>query len=189
MTVYFQHVGEAGAARDFPRTIGTVREGLMRFDFSKISTRLHALSPDEIEEIETVTGEHASTGFQIWGIPAGAKFVLRNMTQGDYLLLLETIGEGGLFTYGGQVIARITKELPTFSKFLWGEERFPIIIFLNGSLLRYGWGEFRNKFGFDRNFDPRGMTYRLLPERIRRAGFDSEIGFWRDVNTHALQTE
>jgi len=31
MTLFFQHVGEAGAKRDFPRTIGTARDGADNF--------------------------------------------------------------------------------------------------------------------------------------------------------------
>ncbi|MEW6688554.1 MAG: hypothetical protein AB1452_05610 [Pseudomonadota bacterium] len=187
MTVFFQHVGEAGAARDFPRTIGTERAGLIRYELSEISTYLHPLLSDEVESIEAITKVETPKGFQIWGIPAGARPVLRRMAHGDYLLLLETIGEGGLFTYGGRVVARLSRELPAFSKFLWTEARFPIIIFLDGDLLRYGWPDFRNRFGFAPNFDPRGRTYRLLPDRIRAAGFASESAFWRHVQSHVLR--
>jgi hypothetical protein len=154
----------------------------------RISIRFHPLPSDEVEDVGALVKEQTPNGFQIWGIPAGAKPVLRRMAQGDYLLLLETIGEGGLFTYAGRVLARLSHELPAFSKFLWGEARFPIIIFLDGDLLRYPWPDFRGTFGFDRNFGPRGRTYRLLPERIRKAGFNSETAFWQHLRAYALRT-
>ena len=82
MTTYFQHVGEQGAARDFPRTIGTQKKGLVTFDLDEVDDYLHELPGGEILFLKDVIAEKAPDGFQIWGIPAGARPVIRRMTTG-----------------------------------------------------------------------------------------------------------
>jgi hypothetical protein len=52
MTIYFQHVGEKGGGRDFPKTIGTPRAGLRRFKFADIAQRIDRLSLDERNTID-----------------------------------------------------------------------------------------------------------------------------------------
>jgi hypothetical protein len=69
MTVFFQHVGEAGGARDFPRTIGTQTTGLRRFSYEDVEPHLGNLSADEIVKMRNDVGHYAPEGFQIWGIP------------------------------------------------------------------------------------------------------------------------
>ncbi len=36
MAIYFQHVGEQGGKRDFPKTIGTTANGLLYFQLSEV---------------------------------------------------------------------------------------------------------------------------------------------------------
>jgi hypothetical protein len=59
------------------------------------------------------------------------------MAVSDYLLLLEAIGPGGTFAYIGRVIAIPSKECFDLSMHLWGEQRFPLIVFLKGGLTSY----------------------------------------------------
>ena len=73
MPVYFQHVGEAGGNRDFPRTIGTPQSGLRRFGFGEIAPHLTNLPPDEVERLANDTERYAPDGFQVRGIPSGAR--------------------------------------------------------------------------------------------------------------------
>jgi hypothetical protein len=134
MTIFFQHVGEKGGARDFPRTIGTPETGLVRFTFDDLAPYLDHLEPPERERLAAETALQAPEGFQIWGIPSGAKSVLRSLAPGDYLLLLESPGPGGTFVYGGRIIAAPTKECFDLSMHLWGEQRFPLIVFMRGRL-------------------------------------------------------
>jgi hypothetical protein len=54
MTVYFQHVGEQGAARDFPRTIGTRKTGLVRFQLDEIQSYLASLTPYGGTELQVI---------------------------------------------------------------------------------------------------------------------------------------
>ena len=142
MTVFFQHVGEAGGARDFPKTIGTPKNGVRHFDFTELEPFLSHLPAGEVEQLQEDTVAYAPDGFQIWGIPSGAKSVLRDFRSGDYLLLLEAVGPGGTFAYVGRAIAKPSQECFELSRHLWGEQRFPLIVFLKGNLTSYRWFNF-----------------------------------------------
>jgi len=183
MTIYYQHVGEQGAGRDFPKTIGTEQAGLKRFSFSDVVRYLDGLTQHDKDDIERICGDKANNGFQIWGIPSGAKVVLANMVPGDILLLLETNGPGGFFRYAGQVICKIPQESFRLSQHLWGESRFPIIIFLLGSLITYPWYDFCDAFGIKRNYDLRGKTANLKEERLYNSVFRTEEDFLRSIIT------
>lgn len=177
MTVYYQHIGEKLSARDFPRTIGTPKSGLVNFHWEDISNFLTDLDPAESRLLKEETQKFAGDGFQIWGIPSGAKSVIRDLEKGDYLLLLETIGPGGSFAYVGRVIGRPSKECFDLSLHLWGESRFPLIVFLKGALTSYPWFAFCEAFGLSKNWNPAGNTYRVTDERWSRSQFESEKAF------------
>jgi hypothetical protein len=95
MTVYWQHVGEKGGSRDFPRTIGSPKAGLVRFAFEDISPFLNHLDTSEVSEIERDLRRYAQDGFQIWGIPAGAKSVLGQVR----FLLDKRVGDAVTFAF------------------------------------------------------------------------------------------
>jgi hypothetical protein len=139
MAVFFQHVGEVGGNRDFPRTIGTPADGIKRFSFTDVEPNLAHLSADEIAKLRDDTFKYAPDGFQIWGIPSGAQAVLRSFQVGDYLLLLKAAGPGGSFAYVGSAVAKPSQECFELSQKLWGEQRFPLILFLKGNLTSYVW--------------------------------------------------
>ena len=52
MTVYYQHIGERLSARDFPRSLGTLTDGLKRFRFEDVEEFLYHLSPLEIADFK-----------------------------------------------------------------------------------------------------------------------------------------
>ena len=123
MTVYFQHVGEKGGSRDFPKTIGTVKEGLRRFRFADIAPHAEHLSEENWAAMEKQLAAVVPDGFQIWGIPSGAKSVLSSLHAGDYLLLLESVGPGGSFAYGGKIIVALPGENFKLSQHTCGAKR------------------------------------------------------------------
>ena len=174
MTVFFQHVGEAGGKRDFPKTIGTARDGLVRFRFEEIESYLDEVGADERRLLRRASEEIDADGFQIWGIPSGAKSVLRELKVDDYLLLLEAVGPGGSFVYAGRIIARPSVECFTLSRHLWGEGRFPIIVLMNGALSNYHWYDFCDQLGYKRNWNPAGNTFRIQSERLLASQFGDE---------------
>ncbi|MDV7145965.1 HNH endonuclease [Tropicimonas sp. TH_r6] len=170
MTVFFQHVGEAGGQRDFPKTIGTPKTGLIKFSFDEIGPYLSNLSVSELPELQNELEKASPDGFQIWGIPSGAKYVLRSLKNGDHLLLLEAAGQGGSFAYGGRIIAFPTSECFQLSEHLWGEAKFPLIVFMNGGLTNYPWPQFCELVGYKPNWNPAGQTYRITEERLAQSG-------------------
>lgn len=174
MTIFFQHVGEAGGRRDFPRTIGTARAGLVYFNFEDIELYLEGVGTDELRRLRRATEEIDENGFQIWGIPSGAKTILRDLKIDDYLLLLEAVGPGGSFAYGGRIIARPSGECFALSRHLWGEGRFPIIVLMSGGLTNYLWYDFCDQLGYKRNWNPAGHTYRIQRERLLASSFGDE---------------
>jgi hypothetical protein len=189
MTVFFQHVGEAGGARDFPRTIGTQKSGLKRFSHADVEPHLRNLPSDEIARLRHDLGYYAPEGFQIWGIPSGAKSILNDFRVGDYLLLLEAVGPGGSFAYVGRAIAKPSQECFDLSSHLWGEQRFPLIVFLKGGLTNYRWFSFCDNLGYKRNWNPAGNTYRVQHERLIASPYVDDDGLIRAVAGHPIELE
>ncbi|MGM0584318.1 MAG: HNH endonuclease [Pseudomonadota bacterium] len=177
MTVYFQHVGEKGGARDFPKTIGDRKDGVVQFQFSELEPHLRDLSQEELSRLRETLKRECPDGFQVWGIPSGAKSVLRDLSRNDVLLLLESAGYGGAFAYAGKVVEFPSQECFEISRYLWGEARFPLIVFLKGEMTDYTWREFCKQFGYKSNWNPAGQTYRIGEDRLQIAGIkkDSEV--------------
>jgi hypothetical protein len=177
MSIYFQHVGERGGLRDFPKTIGTLAEGVRLFqlaDFPEMQS--------EFEDRLTSVIEHEyPNGFQVWGIPSGARGALKNLRVGDWLLLLMADGPGGEFYYGGKVIFRPKREQFEVSLRLWGEARFPLVVFLDGTLTNFPWEQFRSSFGYKSNWRLAGNTYRLTEARISESPYATEEDVVRAV--------
>ena len=87
------------------------------------------------------------------------------------------------FRYVGQVIHRFVQPNHRLSSRIWGEERFPLIILLQGELISYGWDLFAQTFKFDPKYHMRGNTMRLSDARVAEAGFESEEQFISTVLT------
>jgi len=174
MTTYFQHVGQAGGQRDFPRTIGTAFSGLKQFAYDDIAHQLDTLTQLERDRVRSEAAQISPEGFQIWGIPSGAKSVLRSFSTGDYLLLLENIGDYGKFAYAGRAVSVLPRECYDLSRFLWGEDKFPLIALLKGDLTDFSWTRFCNDFGYKPHWNPAGQTYQVLEERILASPYETE---------------
>ena len=159
--------------RDAPKSIGTKNDGLKRFQISDIEAFIGHLDPFEQMSTTDAVKTLAPTGFQIWGIPEGASGVLATMAGGDFLLLLESID----FAYVGQVIQRLSEPCWDLSRHIWGEQRFPLIILLQGQLISYPWEQFKEDFRLASNYEMRGQTAKLGPQRIPNSNFETEEAF------------
>lgn len=173
MAVYYQHIGEKLAARDFPRSLGTREGGLRRFSFDEIEPFLRHLPAEELVDIASKVRDLVPDGFQVWGIPSGAARVLAGMATGDFLLLLESTA----FRYVGQVIHRASEMCWDLSGHIWSEQRFPILILTQGELIDYAWAEFRIDFGLAANYHMRGNTMRLADDRLLGSRYGGEEAF------------
>ena len=179
MMIYFQHVGERGGERDFPRTIGTQSAGLKQFAAEDLAPMMADLPDGERQRIlNRLTQERA---FQVWGFPAPASRVLRRLCADDWILLLDTDRPGGLIVYGGRVLTRPDRPLPSMSQRLWGEGRFPLIVFLHGVLATYDWETMRETLGYSPDWRLSGMTYRVVEDRLVRSKYQNEAGLLRAV--------
>lgn len=175
MTAFFQHVGEENSARDFPKTLVSESGNALRFNYRQIEKSL-PLSKDAHEQLRAACEELAPGGFQIWGVPRGAISVLKQVVPGDVFLLLRTRGAEGRFGYAGRVVAVPRCDAISASTELWGEDRFPLLLFLDGGASELPWHEFRQQLGYAENWDPRGQTYRIVPDRLSGSSYRSEAG-------------
>ena len=92
------------------------------------------------------------------------------MKTGDFLMLLESSD----FCYVGQVIHRISQPCWDLSQHIWSEQRFPIIILLQGEMVLYEWSAFVKDFAFASNYHMRGNTMRLKDDRVASSRFGIE---------------
>jgi hypothetical protein len=142
----------------------------MAFELREIEAFLSPLDRDQHEQIRSIL---QGRSFQIWGLPSGAEPVLRKMQEGDSLMLLESED----FRYIGTVLSYLKTPLWDLSAHIWGEQRFPLIVLLDGTLIRYAWESFIADFGFAENYHMRGNTARLADERLANSRFGSDEAF------------
>jgi hypothetical protein len=166
MTAFWQHVGAANSAK---------------FSTDDVAHQLSELGPLQQAELSRNFDRIGKTKFQIWGLPTGAKDILKKMITGDYLLLLDTNGEGGAFRYFGRVLYRLPSEHWDLSANLWKESTYPIIVFLRGSLVAYPWLKFLSDFGYGSGLKPMGRTYRIAKAAVGNSRFGNEEIFYDTI--------
>jgi hypothetical protein len=177
MAIYFHHVGEVGAARDFPRTIFDESSGSgLRHFKDEILPQLSDLPQEEIIRVAAAI-RGAPQGFQIWGIPSGGARLFRRVSEGDIWLLIDTDRPGGSISYAGRIICKIENPSFHFSNYLWGEAKFPLILLMNGFKTNLEITEFKKLFGYASNWYMRGLAYSLREDRIERSQFGTEAAF------------
>ena len=105
------------------------------------------------------------------------------MQTGDYLLLLESVD----FQYCGRVVHRVSDLCWDLSYEIWGEQRFPIMLFLDGALISYDWEDFLTDFDFNATYHMRGNTMRLADKRFANSSFAGEDEFMlRIISTRGV---
>jgi hypothetical protein len=153
MKLYFHHVGETGANRDFPKTVYNKR------DVSLVSKHV----PDSLPQKQFIVGQldrHFPDGkFNCWGVPSGASKIIRNLRVGDSVLLVKTIRLGGEVSTLCEVKVYCPVELHDLSFELWGEHRFPYVFFFNSITLEMSWEKLKEELGYKENYDPSGKFY------------------------------
>ncbi|MBD2096010.1 HNH endonuclease [Trichocoleus sp. FACHB-591] len=175
MELFFHDVGLKGATRDFPKTV-----------FSQISILLVEESVPDAESykaalLEELKNKFPSGYFNCWGVPAGAKSVIKNLSVGDAMLLIKTTGGNGEIPALG--IVRVFQKYPMqeLSVALWGEAKFPYIFFFDTESISLTWQAFKSHVGYDSKFRPSGNVYRVKNDRLNQfdgvEAYLSHLGF------------
>lgn len=169
MRLYFHHVGQQGAERDFPKTVWS------KVPLSTVERHLSASVTNRDEIIQTLTELFPSGGFNCWGVPAGAKSVIKNLRPGDAVLLVETTAGAGSVPALCIVKAFWSIAMPQLSEALWGEAKFPYVFFFDTIKIDLTWSEFSGDMDYAPNFRPSGNFYSVRDDRTEE--FDGPSGY------------
>lgn len=162
MQLFFHDVGLKGANADFPKTVfGDVA-------VEDIVEHCPLYLKDEIRsELQT---SFPDGWCNVWGVPAGAKSVIRQLSVGDVMLLIKTTGGNGEMPALCQVKNFWKEQLLDLSNFLWGSSHFPYVFFFKTEKTDLTWFQFRNDVSYLPNFRPAGNVYRVKQERLDNFG-------------------
>jgi hypothetical protein len=179
MTVFWHHVGDAMSVRDFPKTIGNTRTGNLKvFYLSELQAYLDPFSGPQQHEMADAFARIGEAGFQIWGVPAGAKKQFNRISVGDTLLLLNTDQDFGSFQYIGHVLLPLQGEHWKLSDYLWGEQKFPLILFLVGTVVGYPWPKFVEDMKYGSGIKGLGRLHSIGKQSLQDSTYHDEEGLW-----------
>ena len=161
MNLFFHHVGQVGARQDFPKTV---------FEKHSISKLISDGILSDTELIKQLGDKFPDGEFNCWGVPAGASSVIRNLKEGDYVLLVESSRIDGIIPALCPVKIFWRYELRGLSEYLWGDSKFPFIFFFNTIQIELMWIQLIEDLGYKENFSPRGNFYKVGIERLINLG-------------------
>lgn len=164
MKAYFHHVGQKGAKEDFLKTI-----------YSDVSIELVERSlPDSHASkqiiLHTLYQQFPTGLFNCWGVPTGAKSVIKSLSSGDVVLLIESTAGLGSIPVLCQVKSYWNVALHELSHSLWGSGKFPFIFYFKTKIIDLTWHQFRLDIGYLENFRPSGNFYSIRDDRLDRFG-------------------
>ena len=167
MNLYFHDVGLKGATADFPKTV---------FGEVSIDDIAERLPPHLKDEVFTTLTKEFPNGFcNAWGVPSGAKSVIRNLECNDVMLLIKTTGGDGEMPTLCHVKGFWREELPVLSSFLWGSNHFPYVFFFKTKEIDLTWTQFKQDVNYLPKFRPSGNVYRVKEDRLSK--FDGVDGY------------
>ena len=118
--LFFHHVGQTGSA-DFDKTV-----------FKEVETSVLArtLDAETLENIMVDVENLFPAGrFNCLGVPEGDRSVIRDLTAGDYVLLVQSVRRDGFIPALCPVKLFLRSIQPALSAALWGSERYPSFSF------------------------------------------------------------
>jgi hypothetical protein len=167
--LYVHHVGEAGATRDFPKTVYQPVE--LSKIVSRIDEQYRSLILSQLENV------FPSGQFNVWGVPEGANNVVKNLQQGDYVLLIGKAEQIETNVYDGDIVALCEVKffprtiLPDLSQALWGESKFPFIFFFNVEKLSIlTWQILASDLDYPPTYFPRGQVAGIGEQKFAKWG-------------------
>lgn len=162
MQLFFHDVGLKGANADFPKTIYT--------DIA-ISDIVEQCPQHLKEEVAKHLEEEFPDGWcNAWGVPEGAKSVIRQLAYDDVMLLIKTTGGNGEMPVLCHVKGFWREPLMELSKFLWGSSHFPFVFFFKTTEIDLTWSQFKEDIGYSLKFRPSGNVYRVKEDRFTKFG-------------------
>jgi 5-methylcytosine-specific restriction protein A len=169
MDLYYHNVGLAGADRDFPKTV---------FGRVELAT-IESHAPGHLrEEMSSALRQLYPDGTcNCWGVPEGARPVIRRLATGDAVLLIRTIAGDGEIPALAPVDAFWREPMPALSRALWGSERFPYVFFFNTARITLSWIDFRDAVQYLPNYRPPGVFLRVTDADEKLAGFGGLRGY------------
>ncbi|WP_379543867.1 HNH endonuclease [Psychrobacter sp. R86515] len=163
MQLFFHDVGLKGSARDFPKTI-----------FSEISVEhiLQNVPADLKDEMSKRLKESFPDGFcNVWGVPAGAKSVIKRLNVNDAMLLIRTTGGSGDLPALCIVKEFWREPMSELSNFLWESGHYPFVFFFKTQKIELTWSQFKEHVGYKMNFRPSGNVYRVKEADSKLSSF------------------
>jgi len=161
MQVYFHHVGSKGAS-DFDKTVFT--------DIS-IETVASSVSPDIRDGLVSDLNRLFPSGqLNCWGVPEGARSVIRTLAAGDCVLLVRGLNVEDSVPALCPVGLFWSLMLPGLSQALWGDVKYPYIFFFDTERLTYSWPQLVQDLSYKPNWNPAGTFNRVTPQRMASFG-------------------
>lgn len=162
MQLFFHDVGLKGANADFPKTV---------FGEVAVSDIVEHCPPHLQAEIEDkLLAEFPDGWCNVWGVPDGAKSVIRQLKVDDVMLLIKTTGGDGEMPALCHVKGFWKEQLLDLSNFLWGSSHFPYVFFFKTQHIELTWTQFKKDVQYMPNFRPSGNVYRVKSDRLEHFG-------------------
>lgn len=184
MELFFHHVGQNGSSEDFPKTIYRGRLIL------EVEKSLLDENPEKYHLINELKLNFPSERFNCWGVPEGAKSIIKNLKVGDTVLLVQSSRIDGRVPILCKVKVYLPVRLNELSKMLWGDDKYPFIFFFDAEEIDLMWIDFRDHLGYMERFDPRGKFYKVAQERLNKYGsIHNYIEFLLSHYTHFKKSD
>lgn len=164
MALYYHHVGVAGANEDFPKTIYSRRP------ITLVDEAVPNAHPYKKQLLQLLTTNFPLGDFNCWGVPSGAAFVIKNLSAGDYVLLVESAAFPGFIPVLCNVKVYYNKDFSSLSEALWGASKFPFIFFFDTQQIDFTWHEFIDDMGYSGRYNPRGQFLRVRDVALNKYG-------------------
>jgi hypothetical protein len=156
MQLFFHDVGLEGSENDFPKTI---------YSSIHIESIKEALPAYRVDELYSI---FPSGFFNAWGVPSGAKPVIKRLAKGDVMLLIRTTSGAGDIPILCQIKAFWSELNLELSELLWENNRFPYVFFFETAYIDLSWEQLKADIGYKPNFRPSGHVYRINEDKLLR---------------------
>ena len=181
MNLFIHHVGQDGAAADFPKTV------FQEVSLDTIKEPLLAAGTAGALVLESLQAEFPSGSFNAWGVPRGASSVIRRLCPGDVVLLVSTIHIPGYVPALAEVRIFESSQFPEVSQALWGDDKYGYVFFFKTERLDLTWLELLDLLDYKENYNPRGTVNSVGVAKLERHGGASGLVEYIRAQ-HSLET-